>query len=182
MAALALVHTPALHDQIQELQLFAETFESLEDADLSPGVREQLEKDFKSALHGTREKVDRTSAMLGYFEAGELAADREIKRLAERKARLAKQRERLEQYVLSTLAAAGVKKFDGHVSTLAARQNPASVVIDDAMEIPYDFLRWPDEPPTPPPVPDKAAIKAAIARGVEVPGARLSTSSRLVRS
>lgn len=182
MSALAVMPKPALHEQLRELALFVETLESLDDAELAPGARAQLEKDFTTALNGTREKVDRTNAALAYLETAELAADREIARLTARKAHMKAQRERLEGYLLFALAAAGVKKFDGHTSTLGATPNPEKVFIDDEMLVPYDFLRWPDEPPTPPPVPDKKAIAAAIKRGVDVPGARLVPSSRLVRS
>jgi len=178
MAALAVAPT-SLYDRVQELSLIAETLEDLEDEALAPGCREQLERDLVASLAGTREKIDRTSAVLAAFEAAELAADAELKRLAARKARLARQRERLTEYVISVLQAADVTKFEGHTSTLAIRANPVKVVIDTDEYLEIDMLRF---PPTPEPEPNKALIGAALKRGESVPGCRLASSVRLVRS
>jgi hypothetical protein len=119
--------------------------------------------------------------VLAAFEAGELAAAAEMKRLAARKDRLARQRERLEGYVIGVLAGAGVKKFDGLTSTLTARANPVSVMIEGSAVLPAEFLRQP-KPVPPEPAPDKVAIKAALGRGEFVPGCRLAQTMRLVRS
>jgi hypothetical protein len=96
MAALAIAPT-SLYDRVEELQLILSTLDSLDDDELAPGAREQLERDLVRAIAGTREKVDRTSAVFAQFEASEAAADREIERLKTRKARLARQRERLTE-------------------------------------------------------------------------------------
>jgi Siphovirus Gp157 len=120
-------------------------------------------------------------SVLAAFEAAEMAAAAEMKRLAARKDRLVRQRERLEGYVIGVLTAAGVKKFDGFTSTLTAQANPASVVIEVAAMLPAEFLRQP-KPMPPDPAPDKVAIKAALGRGEFVPGCRLAQTVRLVRS
>jgi len=171
----------SLYDCVSEIDLVASTLEAMDADDLSPELRDVLERELSAAIAGTREKIDRTASVLAAFEAGELAAAAEMKRLATRKDRLARQRERLEGYVIGVLAAAGVKKFDGFTSTLTARANPVSVVIDVAAVLPAEFLRLP-KPVPPDPAPDKIAIKAALGRGEFVPGCRLAQTMRLVRS
>jgi Siphovirus Gp157 len=171
----------SLYDCVAEIDLVASTLEAMDAEDLSPELHAELERELNAAIAGTREKIDRTASVLAAFEAGELAAASEIKRLVARKDRLARQRERLESYVISVLATAGVKKFDGFTSTLTARANPVSVVIEVPAMLPAEFLRLP-KPVPPDPAPDKVAIKAALGRGEFVPGCRLAQTMRLVRS
>lgn len=178
MSALALVPT-SLYDRVQELELIVSTLDSLDDDELAPGAREQLEIDLVRSLAGTREKIDRTASVLAAMEAASAAAAKEIERLTARKKRIEAQYARLTEYVISVLQAADVPKFEGHTSTLAIRANPVSVVIEPGTPVNLDFARW---APIPDPVPDKPAIKAAILRGESVPGCRLASSVRLVRS
>ncbi len=176
-AALALV--PTLYDRFDEMATLVASLEALEGDDGPPDVQGALEEDLRAAISGTREKTDRTNAVLSAFEAAEDHAAKEIARLSARQARLAKQRKRLEGYVIGALVAAGAKKFDGFTSTLAIRMNPPSVVIEG--EVPADYMRTP-EPKPPVAVPDKALIKLAITSGVPVAGSRLAQTIRLVRS
>ncbi|MEP6539676.1 MAG: siphovirus Gp157 family protein [Bryobacteraceae bacterium] len=171
----------SLYDCVAEIDLIANTLEAIDAEDLLPELRDELERELNDAIAGTREKIDRTASVLAAFEAAELAATAEMRRLGARKDRIVRQRERLEGYVLSVLAAASVKKLDGFTSTLAARTNPVSVVIDDAAGLPAEFLRIP-KPVVPDPTPDKGAIKAVLARGEFVAGCRLAQTVRLVRS
>jgi hypothetical protein len=171
----------SLYDYVVEIELVTSTLEAMDAEDLAPVLRAELERELNAAIAGTREKIDRTASVLAAFEAAELAAAAEMKRLSTRKDRLARQRERLEGYVIGVLAAAGVKKFDGFTSTLTARANPASVVIEVAALLPVEFLRLP-KPVLPDPAPDKVAIKAALGRGEFVSGCRLAQTMRLIRS
>jgi hypothetical protein len=171
----------SLYDCVAEIDLVASTLEAMDAEDLAPELRAELERELNAAIAGTREKIDRTASVLAALEAAELAAAAEMKRLATRKDRMVRQRERLENYVIGVLATAGVRKFDGFTSTLTARANPASVVIEAATLLPVEFLRLP-KPVPPDPAPDKVAIKAALGRGEFVPGCRLAQTMRLVRS
>jgi hypothetical protein len=177
MAALAAL--PSLYDCVTELELILETLDALDDTELSASVREQVEIDLIRSLSGTREKIDRTSAVFAAMEAASAAAAKEIERLQARKKRIDTQHARLTAYVIEVLECAGVSKFDGHTSTLAIRKNPAKVVIDPDAYLEIDMLRF---PPTPEPEPDKAAIAAALRRGEDVAGCRLVQTTRLVRS
>jgi hypothetical protein len=178
MAALAIAPT-SLYDRVQELELIVSTLDSLDDDELAPGAREQLEIDLVRSIAGTREKIDATASVLAAMEAASAAAAKEIERLQARKKRIEAQYARLTEYVIGVLHAADVTKFDGHTSTLAIRANPVKVVIDTDEYLDIDMLRF---PPTPEPEPNKSLIAAALKRGESVPGCRLAFSVRLVRS
>jgi len=168
-----------LVDRIDEISTILETLDSLSDDEHSPEFREELELQLVTAISGTREKVDRTSAVLGALQAASEGAACEITRLAQRKKRLEGAAERLTDYVLATLSASGLKKLDGHTSTLAARNNPPSVRIAEGATVPDEYLR---QPPPPPPTPDKTALKLAIQAGAEIAGVFMVQTQRLVRS
>ena len=168
-----------LVDRIDEISTILETLDSLSDDEHSPEFREELELQLVTAISGTREKVDRTSAVLGALQAASEGAACEIARLVQRKKSLEAAAERLTGYVLATISASGLKKLDGHTSTLAARNNPPSVRIAEGATVPDEYLRY---PPPPPPTPDKTALKLAIQAGAEIAGITVVQTQRLVRS
>ena len=69
-----------------------------------------------------------------------------------------------------------IEKIECPLFKVAIQKNPAAVDIFDALSIPADYMTTP-KPPAP--APDKAKIKDAIKAGQEVPGARLTQSTRL---
>jgi len=123
-------------------------------------------------------KAQAVAAVIGNMDA----AANMVKEFAKRKADEAKamqaRADRLRQYLLDNMLACGIseiKATDGSM-TLRTRQNPASLVIDDAGAIPGNLYIYPDAPA---PYPDKAAIKAAIKAGEDVPGVHLEHGMRL---
>jgi len=175
----AFAPVPTLYDRFDEMATLLASLEALAGGECPPDLEASLEEDLREAISGTREKIDRTSAVLSAFEVAEDHAAKEIARLHARQVGLAKQRERLEGYVISVLTAAGVQKFDGHTSTLALRKNPPSIVIEG--EVSAEYMRTPESKP-PVAAPDKALIKSALSNGLLVQGARLAQTIRLVRS
>jgi hypothetical protein len=169
----------SLRDRVMDLQLLADTVEALDADDLSPELRDDLTEDITAAIAGTREKVDRTGDVLGYFEAAQAAATREIERLTKRREHFERAQARLERYVLSVLETSKFVKLEGHTTTLSARQNPPSLVIAEGTVLPERFLRY---APAPPPVPDKSAIKTSLKHGAVIDGCTLQATTRLVRS
>jgi hypothetical protein len=172
----------SLVEHLSDVEAIQTTLESLDDDAMGPEAREDLERMLMEAIAGTRVKVDRTAAILSVFETATAAATAEAVRLKARAEYFERQRKRLETYVLAVMSASGLKKLDGATSTLASRNNPASVVIDDESRIPWDFFRVPEPRPDPPPAPDKKLIAQALRAGSAVEGARLVASQRLVRS
>jgi hypothetical protein len=169
----------SLRDRVMDLELLADTVEALDPDDLDPQLRDDLTRDVIDALAGTREKVDRTGEVLSYFEAAQLAAEREIERLTARKAHFARAQARLEKYVVGVIECSKFAKLEGHTTTLSVRQNPPSVVIAEGTILPERFMR---QPPTPAPVPDKSALKTSLRHGATIEGVTLVSSTRLVRS
>lgn len=178
-----LVPKRSLFAHVAEVEDIANAVDQLGD-ELTPEAAEMLSAALCASIAGTKEKVDRTAAVLAAFEAAEAAAIAERSRLDLRARRFHLMTERLENYVLAVLTASNLDKIDGHTSTLARRKNPPKVVIDDEAVIPWDFMRCPEPEPEPEAVPDKAAIAKALKVDPEsVPGARMQGGGyRLVRS
>jgi len=168
----------SLGDYLSQVDFIIDTIESLDADDLTGDARNELSEMLIAELAGTRAKVDNVSAALATWESLEAGAAREIERLEARKTRFARLRTRLEDYTLAVLEASKLPKIEGNFSTLKIRRNPPSVVVDDASQVPQEFLRY---PPPPPPAPDKTAIGRALKGHQEVPGCRLIQINRLVR-
>lgn len=106
------------------------------------------------------------------------AIDAEIDRLQALKARREKAAQAMRDYIKSCMEHAGINKIDCPLFQISIRQNPPAVELDP-FSLPAEYWTTP-EPKPPTPQPNKAAIKAAIAAGVDVLGARMTQSTRLV--
>ena len=71
----------------------------------------------------------------------------------------------------------GISKVESPLFKISLQNNPPSVDIYEPGLIDSEYMRQPE---TPPPVPDKTALKAALKAGIEVQGAKLVQSQRLV--
>jgi hypothetical protein len=183
MTGLALVPKRSLFEHIRDVEGIADLVDALDDAnELTPELSAELSEKLIRAIAGTKSRVDDCAGILAHFEAAEAAAIAERTRLDARARYFARQHDRLTEYVLAVLTASKLDRIDGETSTLARHRNPPRVVIDDDSAVPTEFLRWPDPLPDPDPEPDRNAIKAAIRGGAEVPGCRLQTTYKLVRS
>lgn len=104
------------------------------------------------------------------------ATETEARRIAE----LAKSRrlrvEAVKAWLLQNMQACGISKIECPAFSLALRNNPASVVVDDETALPAEFMV---QPPAPAPRPDKKAIAAVLKAGAVVLGAHLEQSQRL---
>lgn len=173
MAALAPVpsHSLTLYDHIQDLVAL------LEESELAgPELRPQYDDEIRGLVAGTKEKIDRTSAVLSQLEAVAQHASDEIDRLQKRKASALRNADRLKRYVLDVMAGAGMKKLEGFTSGFTMRCNAPSVDVLDMEQLPAAFVRIVETRAA-----DKQAIKNAIAQGVDVPGVRLVQTLSLLR-
>lgn len=98
-------------------------------------------------------------------------------------AEMAKRRKAVEnraasvrRYLFDNMVRCGITKIESPYFNLAIRDNPESVVIDNADDLPKEYMT---QPPSPPPAPDKKAIKDAIKSGFTVPGAHIERGQRL---
>jgi hypothetical protein len=100
----------------------------------------------------------------------------EIQRLKDLKATRERVAQGLRDYLKSCMESAGIEKIECPLFKVSIQKNPPAVDIFDPMSIPSAYLV---EPKPVPPAPDKALIKQAIKDGFEVPGARMTQSTRL---
>lgn len=124
-----------------------------------------------------QQKIESYAFIIRNMEALPDAIKAEEKRLAERRKAIEKRVDNIKHWLFVNMQACGITKIESPVFTVALQNNPSSVIIDDEALIPADYLRVPEVPP---PSPDKALIKQAINDGLEVPGAHLQSSQRLV--
>jgi len=90
---------------------------------------------------------------------------------------LVKKEAALYQYLLTNMQTCGISKIESPLFKISTQNNPPSVDIYEPGLIASQYMRQPE---TPPPVPDKTALKAALKAGIEIQGAKLVQSQRLV--
>ena len=161
---------PALYVLANE---YREAADVLADLDLSPEVVADTLEGMAGDLEHKAANVAALARSLEATAASIKEAEREMK--ARREA-IERRAEALRAYLLGALQHAGIRKVSCPWFSLAVRATPASVEVEDAAQIPAEFMRQP-EPPAP--APDKKAIAAAIKAGRDVPGARLAGGERL---
>ena len=150
-----------------EFELLAES------EDLPP----ELIADTLEGLEGAIEaKAQNVAAFTRNLESSAAAIREAGKAMLARADRLDKRAESIRQYLLANMQFAGITRVECPWFTIAVRNNPPSVVIDDEQALPAEFMVQPDPPP---PRPDRKAIAAAIKAGTEVPGAHLAQSQRI---
>jgi hypothetical protein len=105
------------------------------------------------------------------------ALDAEIERLTALKKRRQNAAKALRDYLRTNMQAMQITKLESPLFVIKLQMNPPAVDVYEPGLIPAEYMR---QKPPPPPEVDKAAIKEAIKAGVEVPGARIAQSQRLV--
>jgi hypothetical protein len=100
----------------------------------------------------------------------------EIQRLQDLKDTRERVAQGLQDYLKSCMESAGIEKIECPLFKVSIQKNPPAVDIFDPMSIPSAYMT---EPKPTPPAPDKALIKQAMKDGFEVPGARMTQSTRL---
>ena len=101
------------------------------------------------------------------------AEDRLSRRRKSMENRIRFLRERLKQ----AMEIAGMQRIDAPQFSISIQPNPPAVEVFEPDLVPEEYLR---QSPPPPPEPDRLAIKAAIQAGQDIPGARLTRTTRLV--
>lgn len=152
---------------------FREAAERLADLDLPP----EVVADTLDSLAGDLEvKAQHVALFARNLESTAAAIKQAEGEMAARRKSLEKRVQGLRDYLLGAMQSTGIKKIEGPYLRIGVRDNPESVDVFDAAQVPAEFMRQPEPPP---PAPDKTAIKAAIKAGQEVPGAKLARSQRL---
>lgn len=123
-----------------------------------------------------QEKATNVQMFIANLDSAAEAIRVRAREMEARADRLSSRAESLRQYLLLNMQSCGITKIESPWFTLAVRDNPVRVVIDDQSQIPKDYWR---QPPVPPPVVDKQAIAAAFKAGEQVPGCHTERSQRL---
>jgi len=110
--------------------------------------------------------VERIGEIEGLVEGIGAAAAR----LAERKARLSRQSERLRSALARGLEVAGIDRAETPCGTVSRRRTPRKILENDRSRIPPRFWVRPPEPAL---EIDRAALKRALEAGEDIPGAML---------
>ena len=152
---------------------FRAAAEQLADLDLPPEVI----ADTLESIGGDLEaKAQNVALFARNLESTAAAIKQAEGDMAARRKALERRVQSLKDYLLHAMQSTGIKKIEGPYLRIGVRDNPESVEVFDADQVPAEFMRKPEPPPA---APDKAAIKAAIKSGQEVPGAKLTRSQRL---
>jgi hypothetical protein len=160
----------ALHLITQEYRAVAL---QLADLDLDP----QTVADTLEGMSGDLEvKAQNVALFVRSLEADAAAVKQWSKDAADRAKAIENRAESLRDYLARCLDAADIQKIEGPGIRIGWRKSSA-VVIDNAEQIPDEFMRTPEPPP---PAPDKRAIGDAIKAGATVPGARIEDRRGLV--
>lgn len=98
------------------------------------------------------------------------------KKLKARADTIQKHADGLKRYIKTSMETAGLTKLESPEFSASIQKNPPSVIIDDPLMIPKEFITYP-EPPAP--YPNKTQIGNAIKSGQTIPGAHLEQGTRL---
>ncbi len=109
-------------------------------------------------------------------EAHNAAIDTEITRLQALKAHRAKTAQGLRDYIKRSMDTLEIERIVCPMFEVSIRKNPPKVEIYDTLSIPALYMMQLE---TPPPTPNKKLIGSMLKEGQEVPGAKITQSTRL---
>jgi hypothetical protein len=146
-----------LDDQDLDAQTIADTIESTgltDDISTKCQGYVMVARTFGGRVHPIKEEIKRLQKLCKHCENTE---------------------QRLYDEMLYNMQAAQIERIVGPTMTITIRQNPESVDVFDAAQIPADYMR--EVPATF--APDKALIKAALKSDADVPGCKLTRTLKL---
>ena len=145
----------------------------LQDMDLD----EQTLADTLESLSGDLEAKATNTVMVSRNMRATAAAIKEAEAsMSARRKAIEARADYLDKRVFDTMIETGIQKIECPYFKLSIQDNPPSVDVFDALQVPADYMR--EVPATF--LPDKTLIKKAIQDGFEVPGAKLTHGKRLV--
>jgi len=137
-------------------------------------------RDTIEALEGELEdKLIACAHVVLNLESAAIAIKNAAAKQMARAERLAKRAESLRAYMLFNAQCVGMKPIEHTDFVLRLVNNTPSVIIDNQLLIPPEFMRTPEPLPPPADVPDKAAIAKALKADIEVTGAHLLRGQRI---
>lgn len=152
---------------------YAQALHNLTQMDLP----DEVIRDTLEGLAGDLETKSRNVAMfVRNLEAvAEKMAEAEANIATRRKA-VEKRATKVRQYLKDNMDRVGMTKIECPYLALTIKKNPPAVEIFTLALLPDTYMRI---PPIPMPEPDKKAIAEALKAGVDVPGCKLTKTTRL---
>ncbi len=152
---------------------FAIAAQKLSDLDLD----EQTIADTLEGLSGALEaKAINVAQFCKNLEATAEQIKQAESAMSARRSAMENRAKRIREYLKLNMEKTGIQKIECPFFKIAIRDNPPSVVIDAASQIPEGFWRLPEPPPL---VPDKKLIAESLKAGLDVPGCHLERGTRL---
>lgn len=162
---------PALYELSSE---FIEASNALQNLDLDDEtIRDTLE----GLQYPVEQKCNNVAFVIRNMESLAEQIKQAEEQMALRRKAIENRAANVKQYLLHNMERCGISKIESPYFKISIRNNPASVVADDAGAIPSEFYRYPEAPP---PLPDKKLIKDSIESGVDVPGVHLVRTTSVV--
>lgn len=134
-------------------------------------VSEELETRLDSLNLELNQKAQGIRKWLTSITGNEESINKEIKRLQHILMGQSRLRQRLEQYVETTMKNADISKIETPIGTFSIVKNPPSVEVVVKEMVPDQFMRVIPEQKEP----NKTLIADALKNGVDVPGCKLIT-------
>lgn len=158
------------------LYTIASQFRALQELDIE-SIDEQTLMDTLDGLSGDLQtKAANVVAYQKNVQAYADAAAEAAKKLKARADTIQKHADGLKRYIKTSMELASITKLEGPEFSASIQKNPPSVIIDDPLAIPKEFITYPEPPP---PYPNKTQIGNAIKAGQVVAGAHLEHGTRL---
>jgi hypothetical protein len=155
----------------------AEQYKQLEALFDSGDVPEEVIRDTLEGLQGDiAVKAKNVAFAVRNLEAGAAAIKEASKAMAERAARVQRRADSIRNYLLFCMQATGTTRLECEEFTIAVRENPPAVVVNEDASVPAEYMV---QEPAPPPRPDKKALKEALQSGKEIRGVWLERGVRL---
>ena len=159
-----------LYDIANEYQQALEGIADEETGEISEQALETL-----NALSADlKEKGIAIASFIRNIDADREALDIESKRLAARKAQLARRIDWLNGYLKANMEACQIQEISCPFFSIKLRKNPASVNITDEAQVPAEYMKRKTVESL-----DKAQMLADLKNGLFIPGAELKHGTRL---
>jgi hypothetical protein len=145
----------------------------LEDSDLPPEV---IADTLESVSGDLQEKATNVAKFSQNLRSTAAAIREAAKAQVERAKAIERKAEQIEKYIKDNMERCGMVKIECPYFTIAIKNNPPMVVIDDEKALGIEYFTYPEPPP---PTPDKKLIAEVLKNGGEVAGAHLERGTRL---
>lgn len=120
---------------------------------------------------GLAVKTDGYGKFLRIIQTAGMVFDEEAKRLAKKKSSLAALEKRTKEWIFRNMELMGKDKIEGELFSFRIQNNPVSIEVYDAEELPEEYIKMVRTPRA-------NEIKAALKKGIEIPGARFNPPKR----